>query len=70
MAGVHGARRVRDAPEGDIPRADVAAVIAAVLDNDGTIGRQWELIRQRRVGDLVGDLLHGLAGSAETGATG
>lgn len=43
-----GTRRVligRDAPEGDIPRADVAAVIAAVLDNDGTIERQWELIQ-------------------------
>lgn len=42
-----GTRRVvigRDVPEGDIPRADVAAVIAAVLENDGTIGRQWELI--------------------------
>jgi uncharacterized protein YbjT (DUF2867 family) len=34
----------RDVPEGDIPRADLAAVIAAVLENDGTIGRQWELI--------------------------
>lgn len=43
-----GTRRIligRDVPEGDIPRADVAAVIAAVLDNDGTIGRQWELIQ-------------------------
>ena len=43
-----GTRRVligRDVPEGDIPRADVAAVIAAVLENDGTIGRQWELIQ-------------------------
>jgi uncharacterized protein YbjT (DUF2867 family) len=43
-----GRRRVligRDVPEGDVPRADVAAVIAAVLDNDGTIGRQWELIQ-------------------------
>jgi uncharacterized protein YbjT (DUF2867 family) len=43
-----GTRRVligRDVPEGDIPRADVAAVIAAVLDNDGTIERQWELIQ-------------------------
>ncbi len=43
-----GTRRVligRDVPEGDVPRADVAAVIAAVLENDGTIGRQWELIR-------------------------
>ena len=43
-----GTRRVmigRDVPEGDIPRADVAAVIVAVLDNDGTIGRQWELVQ-------------------------
>ena len=43
-----GTRRVligRDVPEGDIPRADVAAVVAAVLDDDGTIGRQWELIQ-------------------------
>jgi uncharacterized protein YbjT (DUF2867 family) len=43
-----GTRRIllgRDVPEGDIPRADVAAVIAAVLENDGTIGRQWELIQ-------------------------
>jgi uncharacterized protein YbjT (DUF2867 family) len=43
-----GTRRVligRDVPEGDIPRADVAAVIAAVLENDGTIGRQWELVQ-------------------------
>ena len=41
-----GTRRVligRDVPEGDIPRADVAAVIAAALADDGTIGRQWEL---------------------------
>ena len=38
-----GTRRVligRDVPEGDIPRADVAAVVAAVLENDGTIGWQ------------------------------
>jgi nucleoside-diphosphate-sugar epimerase len=43
-----GTRRVlvgSDVPEGDIPRADVAAVIAAVLEDDGTIGRQWELIQ-------------------------
>jgi uncharacterized protein YbjT (DUF2867 family) len=42
-----GTRRVtigRDVPEGDIPRADVAAVMAAVLEDDATIGRQWELI--------------------------
>jgi len=43
-----GTRRVlvdRDVPEGDIPRSDVAAVIAAVLEDDGTIGRQWELVQ-------------------------
>ena len=34
----------RDVPEGDIPRADVAAVIAAVLEDDGTMRQQWELI--------------------------
>jgi uncharacterized protein YbjT (DUF2867 family) len=42
-----GTRRVvigRDVPEGDIPRADVAAVIAAVLEDDASIGRQWELV--------------------------
>ena len=43
-----GRRRVvlgRDVPEGDIPRDDVAAVIVAVLENDGTIGKQWEVIQ-------------------------
>jgi uncharacterized protein YbjT (DUF2867 family) len=35
----------RDVPDGEIPRADVAAVITAVLDNDGTIRRQWELVQ-------------------------
>ena len=29
---------------GEIPRADVAAVVAAVLLEDATIGRQWELV--------------------------
>jgi uncharacterized protein YbjT (DUF2867 family) len=43
-----GLRRVligRDVPEGNITRADVAAVVAAVLHDDGTIGRQWDLIQ-------------------------
>ena len=31
-------------PGGGIPRADVAAVIAAVLEEDSTIGKQFELI--------------------------
>ncbi|GGR50665.1 uncharacterized protein YbjT (DUF2867 family) [Nocardioides luteus] len=29
----------------DIPRADVAAVVAAVIDDDATIGKQWELVQ-------------------------
>lgn len=33
-----------DVPRGDVPRADVAAVLAAVLDDDATIGRQWNLV--------------------------
>jgi nucleoside-diphosphate-sugar epimerase len=33
-----------DLGSGRVPRADVAAVIAAVLDNDDSIGRQWDLI--------------------------
>jgi uncharacterized protein YbjT (DUF2867 family) len=42
-----GTRRVRLAAEverGDIPRADVAAVLAAVLDDDRAIGKQWDLV--------------------------
>jgi len=33
-----------DIPRGAIPRADVAAVLAAVLDVEGTIRRQWNLV--------------------------
>lgn len=33
-----------DVSRGDIPRADVAAVLAAVLDDERTIGRQWNLV--------------------------
>ena len=29
---------------GDIPRADVAAVVVAVLDNPSSIGRQWDVV--------------------------
>ncbi|MFD1859019.1 SDR family oxidoreductase [Aeromicrobium camelliae] len=39
--------KVTLAPEverGDIPRADVAAVIASVLDDNRTTGKQWELV--------------------------
>lgn len=31
-------------PRGDIPRQDVAAVVAAVLDDDTSIGHQWTLV--------------------------
>jgi uncharacterized protein YbjT (DUF2867 family) len=43
-----GRRRVaigRDVPEGDIPRDDVAAVIVAVHENDGTLSKQWEVVQ-------------------------
>jgi nucleoside-diphosphate-sugar epimerase len=33
-----------DVGRGEIPRADVAAVVVAVLDNPTSIGRQWNLI--------------------------
>jgi uncharacterized protein YbjT (DUF2867 family) len=42
-----GTGRVALAPElprGDIPRADVAEVLAAALDDDSTIGHQWTLV--------------------------
>lgn len=32
-----------EVPRDSVPRADVAAVLAAALDDDRTIGRQWEL---------------------------
>jgi uncharacterized protein YbjT (DUF2867 family) len=33
-----------DVGPGDVTRADVAAVLAAVLDEPGTIGKQWNLV--------------------------
>ncbi|MEU6135365.1 SDR family oxidoreductase [Nocardioides sp. NPDC047086] len=42
-----GTGRVKLAPKlerGTIPRADVAAVIAAVIDDDATVGKQWEVV--------------------------
>lgn len=33
-----------DVPRGEIARADVAAVVAAVLDDESTHGRQWNLV--------------------------
>jgi uncharacterized protein YbjT (DUF2867 family) len=33
-----------DVSRGDVTRADVAAVLAAVLDAPGTVGKQWNLV--------------------------
>jgi len=33
-----------DVSRADVPRADVAAVVAAVLDDESTHGRQWNLV--------------------------
>ena len=33
-----------DVPRGNVTRADVAAVLAAVLDRDDTVGHQWDLV--------------------------
>jgi uncharacterized protein YbjT (DUF2867 family) len=33
-----------DVGRGDIPRADVAAVVVAVLDDPISIGRQWDVV--------------------------
>ncbi|GAB6987401.1 SDR family oxidoreductase [Nocardioides pyridinolyticus] len=33
-----------DVARGDVTRADVAAVLAAVLDAPGTVGKQWNLV--------------------------
>jgi uncharacterized protein YbjT (DUF2867 family) len=33
-----------DVTRGDVTRADVAAVVAAVLDVDSSVGRQWNLV--------------------------
>ncbi|MGZ4451034.1 MAG: NAD(P)H-binding protein [Nocardioides sp.] len=40
-----------DVARGDVTRADVAAVVAAVLDDERSIGRQWNLVG----GDTPGD---------------
>jgi uncharacterized protein YbjT (DUF2867 family) len=33
-----------DAPRTSVPRADVAAVLAAVIDDDRSVGHQWDLV--------------------------
>ncbi|MFA6298278.1 MAG: NAD(P)H-binding protein [Nocardioides sp.] len=48
-----------DVPRGDVTRADVAAVVAAVLDHDAAVSHQWNLVN----GDTpVHEALVGLTG--------
>ncbi|MDP3891575.1 NAD(P)H-binding protein [Nocardioides sp.] len=48
-----------DVPRGAVTRADVAAVVAAVLDHDAAVGHQWNLVN----GDTpVHEALVGLTG--------
>ena len=43
-----------DVARGDVTRADVAAVLAAVLDEPGTVGMQWNLVNgETPVADAV-----------------
>ena len=52
-----------DVERGEVPRADVAEVVAAVLEDPATIGRQWVLVGRRRRGPRR-DLRAGLASAA------
>lgn len=51
---------------GEVPRADVAAVIAAVLEEPATIGRQWDLVEGDD--DVAAAVSRALA-SSDTGAS-
>ncbi|RPF22298.1 SDR family oxidoreductase [Myceligenerans xiligouense] len=49
-----------DAERGDVTRADVAAVLAAVLDDDETVGHQWNLVGgDTPVAEAVARAAHG-----------
>jgi uncharacterized protein YbjT (DUF2867 family) len=51
-----------DVARGDVTRADVAAVLAAVLDVPGAVGKQWNLVN----GDVpVADAVHSSSTSDE-----
>lgn len=51
-----------DVGRGDVTRADVAAVLAAVLDSPGSVGKQWNLVN----GDVpVGQAVHSSSTSDE-----
>ena len=48
-----------DVPRGPVPRADVAAVIAAVLDDDRSIGATWALVAgDTPIPEAIGALGH------------
>ncbi|PVG81510.1 NAD-dependent dehydratase [Nocardioides gansuensis] len=48
-----------DVPRGDVPRADVAAVLAAVLADDDTVGHQWNLVAgETPIAEAVGQAAH------------
>lgn len=51
-------RLAAEVEPGEIPRADVAAVIAAVLDEPGTVGQQLDLVAGN---DTVADAVRALA---------
>jgi uncharacterized protein YbjT (DUF2867 family) len=53
-AGTGNVRLAEKVDRGQIPRADVAALIAAALDDPATIGHQWELVSGD---DLIADAL-------------
>lgn len=58
-----GTGRVRigaDVGRGEVPRDDVAAVLAAVLHDDATVGHQWELVAGD---DAVADALAAASGT-------
>ena len=51
-----------DVSHGEVTRADVAAVIAAVLDVDATVGRQWNLVN----GEVpIADAVHSSSSASE-----
>lgn len=51
-----------DVERGDVTRADVAAVLAAVLDEPGAIGHQWDLVG----GDVpVAEAVHSSSSASE-----
>jgi uncharacterized protein YbjT (DUF2867 family) len=55
-----------DVERGEVPRADVAAVLAAVLDDPRTVGHQWNLVGGE---DLVASAIERVVGPAPQGSS-